>query len=183
MLFLIKLMSCHEGLKSTNVLWYLCIQAIKLIQPLLVGLALMPRNQSNIYIKKNSYTNQWFSSDKGKSFDENFAVFAFRSLAKNAKKFPFFAKFRLNLFCEKLQNKKCKNLAKLYMQKFLGKQNAKYCVKNMRERFFVQLIVSATKTFHGFFYFLAKFLIIFAYSALNSFLRKNAKFWEKFGKM
>ena len=100
------------------------------------------------------------SSDKGKSFDENFAVFAFRSPAKNAKIFPFFAKFRLNLFCEKLQNKKCKNFAKLYMQKFLGKQNAKFCETNAR-KIFCAINCFSYKNFFEDFFFLAKFPIIF----------------------
>ena len=92
------------------------------------------------------------SSDKGKSFDENFAVFAFRSPAKNAKIFPFFAKFRLNLFCEKLQNKKCKNFAKLYMQKFLGKQNAKFCETNARKIFCAINCFSYKNFFEDFFF-------------------------------
>ena len=75
------------------------------------------------------------SSEKEKSFRENFAfiakfffsrpfrfVFAFRSLAKNAKIFAFFVKFRFYLFREKIRN-------------FHEIENAKKIIRKFRETF------------------------------------------------
>ncbi len=83
------------------------------------------------------------SSEKGKSFRENFAFFTFRSLKICAKNFHFFAEILVNLFREILflpvSRKDAKFFAIKEKRKFRGGKMRKY-YKKIRNRNFYFMI-------------------------------------------
>ena len=69
------------------------------------------------------------SSDKGKSFDENFAFFAFRSLAKNAKIFSFFREISLESVLGKNAKKEIQKIREIIYARNTGEKDL-FCAIN-----------------------------------------------------
>ena len=118
------------------------------------------------------------SSEKGKSFRENFAFFTFRSLKICAKILIFSRNFVLTCFA-----KRCEIVCDKRKAKISRGENAKILQKNTEQKFlfYDMMLNSQSKEFHNFF---AQLIVaaIFCEISRKQLSRKKWSFAKKFAK-